>query len=223
MGLARPNIRRSTPRRLGGLAGVDGIGEVPGGQRPRLAQERLEVARPRRWRPPRRPRPGCRAAPPAGPCPPPGARRGGPSPDRPRRTGPSFRWSASHWDRARPVPTEVSTTSPDGAHGLGEGLGHGRHRRPPAPGSSWPAGPQVGDQALGVRRAASWPTSRTTTTRRSTRNGGVVQASITAPTSNGSAPGPPNSSTTRDGSPPADQALGQGMGGLGHQGRVARP
>ena len=36
-------MRWSTDRALAVLPGVDGVGEVPGGERPRLAQERLEV------------------------------------------------------------------------------------------------------------------------------------------------------------------------------------
>ena len=160
---------------------VDGVGEVPRGHRPGLAQERLQLllvdrgalavgggqGLEDRRTAARGRRPGARRA-----CWPPG---------RSSRTGPSRTCSPSHRLRSRPGARRWCRPP-------------GRRPRPPSPGSGarcprrhqhegrWPGPGRPGRRRCGRRRPrSSRPASRTTTTRRSTRKGGVVQASIDGP------------------------------------------
>ena len=89
-----------------------------------------------------------------------------------------------------------------GGHRLGQRLVDGT-----APGHQYQRGGgerirQVGHQSLGVGRD-DLPGFADHHHAPVDQEGGVVQASITTPTSNWSTPGPPNSSTIIDGSPPA--------------------
>ena len=138
-----------------------------GATAPGLAQERLELAR-RRWPPRRRRRrPGCRGAPGAGSGPRPGARRAGWRPGRRGGPGASWRRSTSHWVRARPVPTAVSTTDPVAVDRLHQGGRDGAapgHQDEDDPGERGrrdrrPGGPRRRRRA-GRRRARPRPAGR---------------------------------------------------------------
>ena len=122
VGLARRQHPVQHAEGGGGPTGVDRFAQVPRGERARLPQEGLEIGH--RDRGPLAVGRGQGVEEPGQPAhvgPEVLAQPGlaGPS----RRTGPPRRWSLSHWVRALPVPTEVSTTSPEAPTALDSDVG----------------------------------------------------------------------------------------------------
>ncbi len=132
------------------------------------------------------------------------------------RTGPPFRWSASHCDRARPLPTVVSTTSPERPTALDSAWG-----TVPPPATSTRAVVGSGssryvDQALGIggRQLTGLPHhDHPALDQEGRRRAGVDDRAHVELVD----PGPAELLDHQGRVPSAHQLLGQGVGGLGHQ------